>query len=129
MFRRAVFSALSRANVVTSHTAMILLAILALLLSFATDTASQNATGTASLTTMVRRGGPVADLSVPLVALDPNSQYSLLYSLNSLAGLGPDARVDVEVRQGPPSWHPRRFMPETPTTTFSSACPKRERRR
>src|SRR5881397_3151480 len=84
---------------VTSHTAMILLAILPVLLSFAADTASQNATGTASLTTMVRRSGPVADLSVPLVALDPNSQYSLLYSLTSLTGLGRDARVEVEVRQ------------------------------
>src|SRR5215471_1758792 len=71
---------------------MILIVILALLLS--------SATGTASLHTMVRRSGPVADLSVPLVALDPNSQYSLLYSLSSLTGLGPDARVDVEVRQG-----------------------------
>jgi hypothetical protein len=48
----------------------------------------RNATGTASLNTMVRRSGPVADLSVPLVALDPDSQYSLLYSLTSLAGLG-----------------------------------------
>ena len=86
--------------VVTSYTAMILLAILAVLLSFAADTASQNATGTASLTTMVRRSGPVADLSVPLVALDPNSQYSLLYSLTSLTGLGRDTRVEVEVRQG-----------------------------
>ncbi len=79
---------------------MLLIAILALLLSFATGTASQNATGTASLNTMVRRSGPVADLSVPLVALDPNSQYSVLYSLTSLTGLGPDARVEVEVRQG-----------------------------
>src|ERR1700704_2708020 len=87
-------------SVVTSHTAMILLAILALLLFSAADTPSQNATGTASLTTMVRRSGPVADLSVPLVALDPNSQYSLLYSLTSLTGLGPDTRVEVEVRQG-----------------------------
>ena len=86
--------------VVTSHTAMILLAILAVLLSFAGDTAPQNATGTASLTMMVRRSGPVADLSVPLVALDPNSQYSLLYSLTSLTGLGRDTRVEVEVRQG-----------------------------
>src|SRR5438093_12365650 len=86
--------------VVTSHTAMILLAILAVLLSFAADTASQNATGTASLTTMVRRSGPVADLSVPLVALDPNSQYSLLYSLTTLTGPGRDTRVAVEVRQG-----------------------------
>lgn len=86
--------------VVTSHIAMILLAILALLLSSATDMAFQNATGTGSLTTMVRRSGPVADLSVPLVALDPNSQYSLLYSLTSLTGLGRDARVAVEVRQG-----------------------------
>src|SRR5204862_329730 len=47
-----------------------------------------------------RRSGPVADLSVPLVALDPNSQYSLLYSLTSLTGLGRDTRVEVEVRQG-----------------------------
>jgi hypothetical protein len=64
--------------VVTSHTAMILLAILALLLSSAADTASQNATGTAHLTAMVRRRGPVAALSVPLGAPDPNSQNSLL---------------------------------------------------
>src|SRR5436309_15012763 len=78
---------------------MILIAILALLLSFA-STPSQIATGTASLNTMARRRGPVADLSVPLVALDPNSQYSLLYSLTSLTGLGRDARVEVEVRQG-----------------------------
>src|SRR5262245_11677015 len=62
--------------------------------------ASQSATGAVSLTTMVRRSGPVADLSVPLAALDPNSQYSLLYSLTPLTGLGADARVDVEVRQG-----------------------------
>jgi len=79
---------------------MILIAILALLLSSATGTGSQNATGAASLNTIVRRSGPVADLSVPLVALDPNSQYSVLYSLTSLTGLGPDARVEVEVRQG-----------------------------
>ena len=59
---------------------MILIAILALLLSSATGTGSQNATGAASLNTIVRRSGPVADLSVPLVALDPNSQYSVLYS-------------------------------------------------
>src|SRR5580765_8534519 len=78
----------------------ILVAILALLLSSATDTASQNATGTASLKAMVRRSGRVADLSVPLATLDPNSQYSLLYSLTSLTGLGQDARVEVEVRQG-----------------------------
>src|SRR6185436_8834914 len=79
---------------------MILLVILALLLSSAMDTASQNAAGTASLNTMVRRRGPVAALRVPLAALEPDSQYSLLYSLTSLTGLGPDARVDVEVRQG-----------------------------
>ena len=79
---------------------MILIAILALLLSSAMGTAPQNATGTASLNTMVRRSGPVANLSVPLVGLDPNSQYSVLYSLTSLNGLGPDARVEVEVRQG-----------------------------
>src|SRR5215831_20242149 len=71
---------------------MILIAILALLLQYAT--------GTASLKTMVRRSGPVADLSVSLVALNPDSQYSVLYSLTSLTGLGPDARVEVEVRQG-----------------------------
>jgi hypothetical protein len=79
---------------------MILIAILALLLASAAGTESQNGTSTASLRTLVRRSGPVADLRVPVVALDPNSQYSLLYSLTSLTGLGPDARVDVEVRQG-----------------------------
>src|SRR5262245_9727393 len=90
----------SPASISSGHTQMILIAILTLLLSSATDTASQNATGTASLNTMVRRTGPVADLSVPLVALDPDSQYSALYSLTSLTGLGPDTRVEVEVRQG-----------------------------
>src|SRR5215471_2272291 len=90
----------SPVNISSRDTAMILIAILTLLLSSAAGTASQDATGTASLNTMVRRSGPVADLRVPLVALDPNSQYSLLYSLTSLAGLGPDARVEVEVRQG-----------------------------
>jgi len=79
---------------------MTLITFLALLLSFATGTASQSATATASSNTMVRRSGPVADLSVPLVALDPSSQYSVLYSLTSLTGLGPDARVEVQVRQG-----------------------------
>src|SRR5437867_11230060 len=68
------------------------IAILALLLS--------SATGAASLSTVVRRSGPVAAMSVSLTGLDTNSQYSLLYSLDSLTGLGPDARVDVEVRQG-----------------------------
>src|SRR5215813_4413657 len=79
---------------------MILIAILTLLLSSATGTPSQDATGTASLSTVVRRSGPVADLRVPLVALNPDSQYSVLYSLTSLTGLGPDTRVEVEVRQG-----------------------------
>src|SRR5215470_6714499 len=90
----------SPASISSGHTAMILITILALLLSFATGTASQNATGTDSVNPMVRRSGPVADLSVPLGALDPNSQYSVLYSLASVSGLGPDARVEVEVRQG-----------------------------
>src|SRR5215471_8342530 len=90
----------SPVNISSRDTAMILIAILTLLLSSAAGTASQDATGTASLNTMVRRSGPVADLSVPLVALNPDSQYSVLYSLTSLTGLGPDARVEVEVRQG-----------------------------
>src|SRR3989442_15905821 len=72
---------------------MILIAILALLLSSATGTASQDATGTASLNTIVRRGGPVADLSVPLVALHPKSPNSALYSLTSLTG--PAARAQT----------------------------------
>ena len=46
---------------------MILIAILALLLSSAIGTAPQNATGTSSLNTTVRRSGPVANLSVLLV--------------------------------------------------------------
>jgi hypothetical protein len=37
---------------------------------------------------------------VPLPALEPDNQYSLLYSLTSQTGLGPDARLQVEVRQG-----------------------------
>jgi hypothetical protein len=79
---------------------MILIEILALLLASTVGSAPPNAAATASLRTIARRTGPVADLSVPLVGLDPNSQYSVLYSLTSLNGLGPDARVDVEVRQG-----------------------------
>ena len=68
------------------------IAILVLLLASATDAASLN--------TVIRRSGSIAGMSVPLNAVDTSSQYSLLYSLDSLSGLGPDARVEVEVRQG-----------------------------
>jgi hypothetical protein len=58
------------------------------------------AAGAASLTKLVARSGPVAAETITLPGLATNSQYSLLYSLNTLTGLGPDARVAIEIRQG-----------------------------
>jgi hypothetical protein len=55
---------------------------------------------TAALTTIVTKSGAVQSETVALGSLSPTESYSFLYSIGSLRGLGPDARVAVEVRQG-----------------------------
>src|SRR6516225_862677 len=54
---------------------------------------------TASLSQLVSRTGPIKSDSVVLKRLSVANQYSLLYSVSPLRGLGPDARVLVEIRQ------------------------------
>ena len=54
---------------------------------------------TASLSQLVSRTGPIKSDSVLLKRLSLANQYSLLYSVSPLRGLGPDARVLVEIRQ------------------------------
>ena len=56
--------------------------------------------GATSLPEIASRSGAVKSESIPLKGLDQKHQYSLLYSLSSLRGLSPDARVKVEVVQG-----------------------------
>jgi hypothetical protein len=53
-----------------------------------------------SLPVILSRTGSVRTETVTLKALDPEHQYSVLYSIGSLRNLNPDARVIVEVRQG-----------------------------
>jgi hypothetical protein len=52
------------------------------------------------LPVVVTRSGPVSSTNVPLPGVVPGGQYSLMYSLDSLSGLGPDVRVEVSVLQG-----------------------------
>lgn len=54
----------------------------------------------ASLPVVQSRTGPIRTETVTLSELTPASQYSLLYSVASLSGLGPDARLTVQVTQG-----------------------------
>src|SRR5216684_3900245 len=54
----------------------------------------------ASLPVVLSRAGSVRTETVTLKALDPEHQYSVLYSIGPLRNLSPDARVIVEVRQG-----------------------------
>lgn len=54
----------------------------------------------ASLTTLVTKSGAVQTESVALPTLTPEASYSVLYSVAPLKGLGPAARIDVEIRQG-----------------------------
>src|SRR6266851_4504071 len=54
----------------------------------------------ASLPVILSRTGSVRTETVTLKGLDPDHQYSVLYSITPLRNLGPDARVIVEVRQG-----------------------------
>jgi hypothetical protein len=65
--------------------------IVALLLPFSVPAAP--------LPELEKRSGPVASETVMLRGLDKEHQYSLLYSLSSLEGMGPEARVTVEVVQ------------------------------
>jgi hypothetical protein len=53
-----------------------------------------------ALPVVLAKSGPVRTESLPLSGLQPGNQYSILYSLDSLSDLRPEARVEVEVRQG-----------------------------
>ena len=65
--------------------------ILFLLLSFSA--------GAASLVKIAAQTGAVRSETIVLRNLSPASQYSFLYSVSPLASLGPEARVEVEIRQ------------------------------
>jgi Squalene-hopene cyclase C-terminal domain len=52
------------------------------------------------LPVIISRSAPVQSETIPIAALDRGSQYTVLYSVGSLSSLGPDARIDVEIRQG-----------------------------
>jgi hypothetical protein len=54
----------------------------------------------ASLPVILSRTGSVRTETVTLKALDPEHQYSLLYSVGPLRNLGANAKIVVEVRQG-----------------------------
>src|SRR6202023_3173907 len=54
----------------------------------------------ASLPVILSRTGSVRTETVTLKALDPEHQYSLLYSIGPLRNLGANAKIVVEVRQG-----------------------------
>src|SRR5260370_5644534 len=54
----------------------------------------------AQLPIVLSRTGHVRTETVTLKALDPEHQYSVLYSIGPLRNLSPDAGVIVEVRQG-----------------------------
>ncbi len=53
-----------------------------------------------TLPVILAKSGPVRTENLPLSGVRPGSQYSILYSLDSVGDLQPDARVEVEVRQG-----------------------------
>src|SRR4051794_13955772 len=53
-----------------------------------------------TLPVVLAKSGPVRTGSLLLKGVRPGNQYSILYSLDSLGQLQPDARVEVEVRQG-----------------------------
>lgn len=54
----------------------------------------------AQLPEVVRRNGAVRSEVIPIADLQPGAQYSLLYSLQSLATLHPESRVSLELAQG-----------------------------
>ena len=68
-------------------------AILGLLISYAV--------GATTLPVVLSRSGQVRSERVPLQGLDPAHQYSLLYSVRELRAIGPEARIKIELRQGP----------------------------
>lgn len=72
---------------------------LATLLVMAVSTWPAIGTG-ASLLELRKRSGRVRNEEIRLSGLDVEHQYSLLYSISTLDGLGPDARVTVEIAQG-----------------------------
>src|SRR6202022_4343698 len=57
--------------------------------------------GATTLPVVLSRTGPVRSETVALKPLDPAHQYSLLYSIRELAAMGPEARIVIELRQGP----------------------------
>lgn len=53
-----------------------------------------------TLPVVLQQSGQVQTENVSLSGVQPGHQYSILYSLDSLRGLHPDSRINVEVRQG-----------------------------
>lgn len=53
-----------------------------------------------TLPVVLAKSGPVRTESLLLKSVRPGNQYSILYSLDSLGDLQPEARVEVEVREG-----------------------------
>ena len=58
------------------------------------------AAAAASLVQVADKTGPIRQETIALPSLSPAGQYSLLYSVSPLRGLGPGARIDLELRQG-----------------------------
>ena len=56
--------------------------------------------GAAGLPVVVAKSGPVQTEAILVRGLSPSQQYSLLYSISPLRALRPDARVEIELRQG-----------------------------
>lgn len=54
----------------------------------------------APLEEILKKTGIVQTGNIVLPDLNPSHQYSILYSVSPLRALGPDARVEIEVRQG-----------------------------
>src|SRR5687768_6064835 len=52
------------------------------------------------LPVVVSRTGPVATGTFALRNLEPDAQYSMLYSIRTLSGLTAASRVNVDIRQG-----------------------------
>jgi hypothetical protein len=58
-------------------------------------------TGSAApLSSILNTRNAVRSESIPLRGIDPTASYSVLYSVSPLSALTPDARIEVEVRQG-----------------------------
>src|SRR5690349_8290202 len=57
--------------------------------------------GATTLPVVLSRTGSVRSETVALKGLNPAQQYSLLYSVRDLRALGPEARIVIDLRQGP----------------------------